>query len=123
MLRKVIVGLLFLLSPSTLFADESRPPKYVYLNAPGALEKLQKTNPSHYAKIQTIVSGLENRIHGDVPRWIRTTFDAKDVSYSNILLTTSPPQRDLSFMLDGTRYHGRVTLMSSGATIFTIKNQ
>ena len=45
----------------------------------------------------------------DVPRWMQATFQAKDVHYSEMLLVTHPPQRQLSFALDGTPYRAILT--------------
>jgi hypothetical protein len=80
------------------------------LNRPGAFEALQRDNPAHYQKIQQIMAGLSGRPDADVPRWIRTSFDARDVSYAPILLTSDPPQRRLSFALDDSRYQAVLRL-------------
>lgn len=122
MLRILIAVLLLSLTPASAFADQPRPSKYVDLNVPGAMEKLRVSNSLHYEKVQRIIDGLSSRGYEEIPRWIRTSFNAKDVYYSNILLTTSPPQRDLSFVLDDTQYRGRVTLDRSGAQVFPIRN-
>jgi hypothetical protein len=87
------------------------------------MDKLRTKNPAHYEKVQAIINGLGSRGHGEVPRWLRTNFDAKDVSYSDILLVTHPPQRDLSFVLEKTTYRARVTLEGSGAKVYPVRNQ
>jgi len=44
-------------------------------------------------------------------------FDARNVSYAPILLTSDPPKRRLSFALDDTRYEAVVTLTNVRAEI------
>lgn len=99
----------------------SAPSAYVNLNAPGALEKLKQSNAKHYETFAKILHGLNERSFESVPRWIRTTFDARGVLYSPILLTSFPPQRDLSLTIDRTRYSARITLAPDGASIFSTK--
>ena len=121
---KIIVAT-FLLSLTTiaepLYADEPRPSKYVNLNVEGATERLRLSNPAHYEKIGNIVDGLSRQPYDQVAPWLRTNFQARDVSYSAILLTSEPPQRDLSFVLDDTLYNARVTLSRNKARIYPVK--
>jgi hypothetical protein len=101
-----------------VLADDPRSMRYVNLNAPGALEKLASSNPKHYGKIVGILDGIGHKSVSEVPSWIRTSFDAGDVSFSSFLLTSYPPLRDLSFRIDDTRYHARVTLAREGAIVY-----
>jgi len=87
------------------------------LNAPGALESLQNSNPTHYEKVRKILDGILQQHDADVPRWIQTSFDARNVSYAPILMTTVPPKRRLSFALDETRYEAVLTLTKMRAEI------
>ena len=123
-MRKYPFLVLALLAACTRFAvaEDIRPTKHVNLNAPGAMEEIRVTSPGHCKKVQAIVRGLDSHADGEIPGWLRTTFNAKEVTYSRILLTTLPPQRDLSFILDDTSYRGRVTLDRRGAQIFPIKS-
>lgn len=123
-MRKCLFIVLALLSTCTRFAiaEDIRPTKHVNLNVPGAMEVIRVTNPGHHKKVQAIVRGLDSHAHEEIPGWLRTTFNAKEVTYSRILLTTLPPQRDLFFILDNTSYRGRVTLDRRGAQIFPIKS-
>src|SRR5262245_48114134 len=91
-------------------AAQLRPGATIDLDGPGALEALQRDNPVHYQIIQQIMAGLFARPDADVPRWLRASFNADDVSYAPVLLATDPPKRRLAFVLDGTRYHSIVTL-------------
>lgn len=82
----------------------------VDLNAPGALEKLRRVDPAHYAKVERILAEVQDLPSDSVPRWMRARFDAKQVDYGDFLLTSYPPQKRLAFSLDDTRYFGTVTL-------------
>lgn len=115
---RLITTAIVMLYIATASAQNTGPLQYVNLNAPGALEKLKATKPEHYDMFNQILLGLRQRPQGQVPRWIQTTFNATDVFYSDILLTTHPPLRDLGFNLQGTHYSARVTLTREGAKVF-----
>ena len=80
------------------------------LDRPGALEALEQGNPAHYAKVKVILEGIARQRDADVPRWMRVGFDAHDVSYAPIVLTSHPAKRRLSFALDDTRYVAVIVL-------------
>src|SRR5688572_17232854 len=82
----------------------------INLNKPGALEELQHSNPAHYEKIRKIMEGLLHQPDVGVPRWMQTNFNAQDVKYAPIILTSDPPKKRLSFALEHTRYEAVVTL-------------
>ena len=83
--------------------------KVVNLNAPGAMQALERSNPAHHKKIVAILEGVTEQKIKDVPKWLQTAFDARSVQYTSVLLVSDPPKRDLSFVLDDTRYRARVT--------------
>ncbi|HEY1287920.1 MAG TPA: hypothetical protein VGF58_06300 [Burkholderiales bacterium] len=115
MLRSITAILLSALY-SFAFAQDARPPRHVNLNAPGAMEGIKATSPAHYDAIQAIVAGLARNPHTADPRWIQTSFHARDVSYGMALLTSYPPKKNIAFTLDETRYEGRMTLESGSAS-------
>jgi hypothetical protein len=92
------------------------PPPTVDLRDAAALQQLRDRNPAHFATIQRILAGLTEdpeRVEGD---WLRTTFDARDVELSRLLLKTShPPRQQLRFTLDDTRYTLHVVRSDLGA--------
>ena len=106
---------LFLVPLSSAWGDLFPAVHVVDLNRPGAMERVRASNPGHHDKIVRILDGLTQRPYDDVPRWINTTFQARDVRFSPIVMTTYPAQRDLTFVLDSMRYRGRVTLAHGGA--------
>ena len=82
-----------------------RPAKVVYLYGPGALEELRSTNPSHYARAERILAAAKELCRPGPSDVEYVKFDAKDISCEGMLLRTSnPPQRQVSFTLDDTRY-------------------
>jgi hypothetical protein len=74
------------------------------LDQPGAMQKLARDNPVHYAKVETILSEAPYRPYPSMARWIRTEFNATDVNASQLLKTSYPAQAHLSFVLDGQPY-------------------
>ena len=74
------------------------------LDQPGAMQKLARDNPAHYAKVEKILSEAPYRPYTSIPRWIRTEFNATDVDTSHLLKTSYPAQARLSFVLDGQPY-------------------
>ena len=82
----------------------------VDLNAPGALRQLRQDNPADYAKVRRILAEVQDQPSDDVPLWLATRFDAKEIDYRDFLLTSYPPQKRLSFSLGDTHYFGTITL-------------
>jgi hypothetical protein len=52
---------------------------------------------------------------------MRVSFDARAVNYSAFILTSYPPQRRLSFVLDDTRYQAVVILTSVPARALPLR--
>jgi hypothetical protein len=100
-------------------AQELQRLKQVNLNAPGVMETLQASNPAHYGKVRKILEGLPNQPSAAAAAgWLRTSFQAKDVSYRDFLLTSFPAQRDISFVLDDTRYGARLAMTGMDARAY-----
>ena len=78
------------------------------LNRPGAMEALERENPAHYAKVEQILAEVQRHPAESVPGWMKTKFDADSVEYSDLLKTTDPAQRQLSFTLDKMHYRAIV---------------
>jgi hypothetical protein len=88
------------------------------LNRPGALERLARENPYHYAIIRRILAGVDEIPENAVGRWMQAQFNATDITYSSILLTSAPPKKELVFTLETTRYQALLTLTPDGARLF-----
>ena len=84
----------------------------VDLDRPGALAAVARERPDHFAKIQRILDAVPHRLlAGDsAATSMRTEFQAKDVRYSDIVMTSYPPKKRLEFSLDRTSYVTVVTL-------------
>jgi hypothetical protein len=120
-LRILVAALL--LSGWTFLAAAAEAPsrRAVDLDEPGVLERLQRSNPSHYYAIRRILEGVLKQPDAGVPRWIQTTFNARDVKYVPIVLTSHPAKRRLSFALDATRYEVVVVLTNVRGDIVPAK--
>jgi hypothetical protein len=72
------------------------------------LANLHATNPDHYARATRLISAANRLCHPGKPKLQNT--DGRDISCGLLLLTSNPPKRELSFVLDRTRYVALVTL-------------
>jgi hypothetical protein len=84
--------------------------RVVDIDSPGALDALARDNPRHYRRVVEIMSDVQRQADSEVPRWMRTRFEARDVAYGPLLLVTHPPKRHLAFTIDEVRYKAIVTL-------------
>ena len=89
----------------------------VDLDAPGAIDHVRATNPAHFVKIVKIVEGVVKHADSAVPGWLRVNFDAQDVTYRPVVMTSYPPKRRLAFALDYTRYEVVVVLPNATSVI------
>ena len=117
--RIVVTALIVLWA--TAAAAQAPTGRTVDLNAPGILAALEQSNPDHYDKISRILAGIVQTRDPDVPRWMRTAFGARDVTYAPIVLTSDPPRRRLSFSLNDVRYQAMVTLTGSRGEIVPLR--
>ena len=91
------------------------------LNRRGALERLSRENPFHYAIIRRILAGVDEVPEHAVSRWMKSQFNATDITYSAVLMTSAPPRKQLSFTLETTRYSAVLTLTPDGARVFSTR--
>jgi len=117
----ISVAILVMLWAGVVAADDASPRRTVDLNKPDSLEALQRSNPTHYGKVRRILEGILQQRDAAVPHWIQTNFDARNVGYVPIFMTSFPPKRRLSFALDETRYEAVLTLTNFRAEIVPLK--
>jgi hypothetical protein len=86
----------------------SGPP--IDLDIPGNLAAVERDNPTHFAKIRRILAEVQEQKTQAVPTWMRTHFEARAVSYTDLLMVSYPPKKRLAFTLDETGYVAMVTL-------------
>ena len=105
----VAIAIAFLVLAS---ARESYARGPIDLDVPGALEAIERSHPDHFAKIQRILAEVPQRPPGDdsVATWMRTEFQARNVQYTDLIMTSLPPKKRLQFSLDNTSYVKVVTL-------------
>src|SRR2546426_11788664 len=88
---KIGAAAFVLLPLSSIASGQPGPRRTVDLDAPGALAALQQSNPEHYVKVRTILTDVLLRQDAEVPRWLQASFNARDISYQPIVLTSHPP--------------------------------
>src|SRR5437016_12502900 len=91
--RLVATAVLALLWTAVAAAGDATPRRAIDLNAPGALEALQRSNPTHYEEVRKILEGVLQRPDTDVPRWIQTNFAAPGASLGADVLSSLPPHQ------------------------------
>ena len=82
------------------------------LDVPGNLAVIERDRPDHYMKIQRILAEASQRgwSEGSVATWLRTEFNAQEIRYTDLVMTSFPPKKRLEFSLDATSYVTVVTL-------------
>ena len=90
----------------------------ISLDRPGALEALRATNPDHYRRAVGILRVAREMPCEGLPRVIQADYQAALAQCEGALIRTSwPAQRDVAFVLDGTRYNKRVFLDAREALV------
>jgi hypothetical protein len=88
----------------------------VDLDQPGAIERVQRDNPTHYRAIQHILSEAPKLQPRALTGWIRTSYDPKAPPVL-LIKTSYPPRARLEFALDDIRYVAFVTLHQVDASV------
>ena len=106
---RIVVVAIFVCAASCAWADDTvvmQPPVRLYTAQD--LDTLRATNPDHYARATRLLAAANRLCQPGKPKLQNA--DGRDISCGLLLLTSNPPKRELSFMLDGTRYVARVTM-------------
>lgn len=76
-----------------------------------ALEQLRTSNPSHYARAQEILAAANYLCRPTAGEVEYAKLGAKNVScLDDLVRTSNPPKREISFRLDDTQYVALVVL-------------
>jgi hypothetical protein len=87
-------------------------PKTVYLDGAADLDKLRVANPRHYARVERILANADQLCKAGKLKLL--AIDAQDMAcYRSFIFTSYPPQRQLSFRIDDTRYIAMVFLQGA----------
>jgi hypothetical protein len=105
----IVAGLVVSVIAVPAAAEPGNGPRRVNLNSSHELAQLAASNPGEFRKVAAIVQRLETFGSGEW-RKIETDFQATNGFSSPILLTTFPPQTEVSFTLGNTTYHGWTNL-------------
>jgi hypothetical protein len=112
-MRIFIVGAALLSAAWVQAAPHSLSP--IDLDAPGAMDAVQREKPEHFGKIAQIRT-LASRMPcftEEFGRAIQVKFEARDASCGVLLMTSYPSKRRLSFALGEARYVTVVTMDES----------
>jgi len=94
----------------------------VDLNPPGALDQLKVERPKHYAAVTEVLHTVEQ-----VPcekrevRELSARLDIQELACEFSLMTSNPPKRRLSFVLEGTSYVAVVTMKEANVQFLPAK--
>jgi hypothetical protein len=119
-MNRVLIALLAAVSTAVM-SEELRIVRLVDLDAPGALELVQREHPDHIVKIQRILREAPDQSPDEAPGWMRTQFGASGVGYG-ILRTSDPPKANLSFVLGDTAYSAVITLRNARPQVLFPRN-
>ena len=86
-----------------LIATTSHALVQIDLDAPGNLESMARDHPDRFATIERILAEVPRR-SGSVASWMRTEFQARDIEYTDLIMTTNPAKKRLKFTLGDTAY-------------------
>jgi hypothetical protein len=103
--RYLLIGLCLAGTATTLAAPPSSvwtPPKRTVRLDSATLEQLRATNPKFYARVERVLASADQLCKPGEPKLLQ--LDAKDIGCGQLLFATYPPQRELTFELDDTRY-------------------
>src|SRR5690349_12716701 len=109
----------------TAIADELQIPRivrFVDLDAPGALETVQRDHPEHVADIQRILIEAPDQPPELAPGWMRTQFGATASGYGMIFKTSDPPKAQFCFVLGDTYYRTLIILRNVHPEVTFPKN-
>ncbi len=81
------------------------------LDAPGARSALERTKPSHHARVMKLVSAAQREpCRGETFRRVQVAAAARDLDCSMLIQTSLPPKQRVTFALDGAVYTTVVVL-------------
>lgn len=111
MLRMVIVLAAFAATPAVAELTVQKPGASVDLGRPGALEALQRDNPTQYRRVTDVLRAAAHPpCRSEELERMRASLEVRDLHCSFQLLTSFPPKRQLSFVVGDVRYHATVTM-------------
>jgi len=109
----IVLTLAMSMVPVHVHAQTAQAPRFVDLNQPGAMDKLKRDDPAHYATVQAILDSASTMPQNRAEPYVRATYHARDVLFGMVVLTSNPPKTDLTFRLDDVVYRRLVTLRVS----------
>lgn len=103
-MTRVLIALGFAFLPSG--CDSQSYARRIDLDVPGNLEAVERANPDHFAKIRRILAEVPQQppAADSVAKWMRVEFQAREIRYTDFVMTSFPPKKRLEFSLDNASY-------------------
>jgi len=90
----------------------------IRLDTLDALRQLRNSNPRHYAIARKILAAANEICESQKGAPLRMRFDAQHVAcMSSFWMTSNPPKRELSFLIDDVPYAALVEVRNLGAKL------
>ena len=90
----------------------------IRLDTLDALKQLRSSNPRHYAIARQILAAANEICEAQQGAPLRMRFDAQHVAcMSSLWMTSNPPKRELSFLIDDIPYAALVEVRHLGAKL------
>jgi hypothetical protein len=115
-MKRALIALLGLASGAALSADApfvatKAPIETIDLGKPGALDALQAVDPERHGKLTAILRAAEHPpCESKEMRLLKASNELRELRCGFLLMTSLPPKRHLSFVLDDVHYQATVTM-------------
>jgi hypothetical protein len=111
------LSMIAVFAAATLATLATAQPKDIDLDAPGALESLSRDDPAHYATVAQILDDASRIAPATARGLLHVRYHADDVELGQLLLTSFPAKRHLSFRLADVTYRATVPIREPVARV------
>jgi hypothetical protein len=107
-MKRVVLTALF----AALAANAATPPvkRSVNIGDPDAMKQFSKSNPATFAKAQGLLCEIDTRPARGAKEWARTKYGAESLEHVDLMQTSEPAKKRISFILDDMRFAGTYKL-------------
>ena len=114
-MMRYVIGLSACAAVACYASDTAPAGQTVHLFTPADLEKLHSTNPDHWWRAEKLIAAANQYCPVGTPKTQSADLRSNQVNCGHFDMTSNPPKREITFILDGTRYVALVTLTASPA--------
>jgi hypothetical protein len=104
--------MLAMFSAVTFVSPAAAQPRDVDLDAPGALESLSRDDPTRYATVVRVLDDASRIAPAAARGLLHVRYHADDVELAQVLMTSFPAKRRLSFRLDEVTFRATVSVLA-----------